>query len=68
MGDNVSPEGRKTLLVTAGRDENLRLSARNLKHRVTVRTAADVNAVDVLKAARVVLQKEALPQLEERLS
>ncbi len=68
MVDNVAPEGRKTLPVTAGRDETLLLSARNLKHRVTVRSAADVNAVDVLKAARVVLQQEALPQLEERLS
>jgi ribosomal protein L4 len=43
------------------------LSSRNIP-RVTVRTAADVNAVDVLDAVRVIVQAEALPKLEERLS
>jgi len=67
MVGKVAPEGRKTLIVTAGMDENLLLSARNLP-RVTVRTAADLNVLDVLRAVRIVVQEEAVAQLEERLS
>ncbi len=67
MVGKVAPEGRKTLIVTAGLDENIMLSARNLP-RVTVRTAADVNVLDVLRAVRIVVQEEAIKQLEERLS
>jgi large subunit ribosomal protein L4 len=67
MMDNVAPEGRKTLLVTAGAEANVLLSSRNIP-RVTVRTAMDVNAMDVLRAVRVLVQEEALAQLEERLS
>ncbi len=67
MVGKVAPEGRKTLIVTAGMDENILLSARNLP-RVTVRTAADVNVLDVLRAVRIVVQEEAVAQLEERLS
>jgi len=33
-----------------------------------VRTAADVNALDVIRASHVILQKEAVQKLEERLS
>lgn len=65
--DKAAPEGRKTLVVTAGQDENLALSSRNMA-RVTLRAAADLNALDVLNAARVLVQEEALKQLEERLS
>lgn len=62
-----SPDGKSILFVTAESDRNLKLSARNLR-QVTVREAADVNALDVLNAARVVIVQEALPKLEERLS
>ncbi len=67
MIGRVAPEGRKTLLVTAENDKNAVLSSRNLP-RVTLRTAADVNALDVLNAVHIVVQEEALAQLEERLS
>ncbi len=67
MLGKVAPGGRKTLVVTAGCDENTLLSSRNIE-KVTVRTAADVNALDVLLAARVVLQEEAVAVLQERLS
>ena len=67
MVGKVAPEWRKTLIVTAGLDENILLSARNLT-RVTVRTAADLNVLDVLRAVRIVVQEEAVAQLEERLS
>ncbi len=67
MLDKVAPEMRKTLVVTAGLDQNVSLSARNIP-RITLRTAADVNALDVLGAVRVIVQEEALRVLEERLS
>lgn len=67
MISKVSPEDRKTLLITAGLDQNVLLSARNMP-KVTVCTAANLNAVDVLWATRVIVQEEALKQLEERLS
>lgn len=67
MLDQVSREGRKTLLVTAEYDPAFLLSARNIA-RMTVRTAAEVNTLDVLSAVRVVVQEEALAKLEERLA
>jgi len=67
MLDSVAPEGRKTLLVVASPDKAIALSARNIQ-RVTLRAAGDVNALDVVGAVRVVIQKEALPTLEERLT
>jgi len=67
MVARVAPEGRKTLFVTAGMDENTLLSARNIE-RVTLRTAADLNALDVMRAVRVVVLEEAVSKLEERLS
>lgn len=67
MLGKVASEGRKTLIITPEIDQNVILSSRNIP-RVTIRTAADVNAVDVLDAVRVIVQAEALPKLEERLS
>ncbi len=67
MLDQVSREGRKTLLVTADYDAAFLLSSRNIA-RMTVRTAAEVNTLDVLAAVRVVVQEEALAKLEERLA
>ena len=67
MLEKAAPEARKTLIVTADHAPNVVLSSRNLP-LVTVRTAADVNALDVLHASRVLVQEEALAKLEERLS
>ena len=67
MLDKVAAEGGKALLITSGHDPKVVLSSRNIP-RVTVRTAADVNTVDVLGAVRIIVQEEALPKLEERLS
>lgn len=61
------PEGRKTLLVTPKYDANILVSARNVP-RLTVRTACDLNALDVLDARRVILMQGALTTLEERLT
>lgn len=67
MLDKVAAEGGKALLITPEHDQTVVLSSRNIP-RVTVRTAADVNTVDVLGAVRIIVQEEALPKLEERLS
>ena len=63
----LSPEGRKTLIVSAARDANLTTSACNILH-LTVRTASDVNALDVLDARNVIVLKDALKSLEQRLT
>lgn len=62
----IAPDGRKTLFVTEATDKNVLLSSRNLQ-KVTIRTASDVNALDLLNAVRVVIVRDALPKLEERL-
>jgi large subunit ribosomal protein L4 len=67
MLELVSPESKKTLFVLPVGDPNVLLSARNLS-KVAVRTAADLNALDVLDAVRVVIVRDALPKLEERLT
>jgi large subunit ribosomal protein L4 len=63
----IAPEGRKTLIVAAGVDKALLSSVANLTG-LTVRTAGDVNALDLLNARRVIVLKEALTTLEERLT
>lgn len=63
----IAPEGRKTLLVAAENMPHLVASSRNMP-RFTVRTAADVNALDVLDAKHVIVMKDALSVLEERLT
>ena len=67
MVSKLAQKGRKTLVVTAATDKNILLSVRNLP-RVTLTTAADVNALDVLGAQRVVVVKDAIAKLEERLA
>lgn len=67
MLDNIVPDRRRTLLVTADYDTNVMLSSRNMPD-VEVRTAAEVNALDIIRASHVILQKEAVSKLEERLS
>lgn len=63
----LSPEGRKTLLVTAQNEKDAVLSSRNIP-RLTIRMAQDVNALDVLSAKRVIVLQDALGVLEERLT
>lgn len=59
--------GGSMLLVTADVNQNAVLSARNLP-KVAVATASDVNALDVLNANRVLIERGALEKLEARLS
>lgn len=63
---NVSTGGA-TLFVTAEINRNAVLSARNLG-KVAVTTASDLNALDVAGARRIVIERNALARLEERLA
>ncbi len=65
--DKVVEDHRRTLLVMSDVDKNVLLSARNIPG-VSVVTAADVNVLDVLAATQVLVQRDALTKLEERLS
>ncbi len=67
MVQKLPLSNKRTLIVTAQADRNVVLSARNLQ-RVDVQSAADLNALDVFRAARVVVVQDALKTLEERLS
>ncbi len=66
MVGKLSPDGKKTLFVTVETDDNVALSARNL-NRVALKRASDLNALDVLSYGRVVLVRDAVAKLEERL-
>jgi large subunit ribosomal protein L4 len=67
MVDKLATQGRKTLIITAEKDNNILLSSRNIPG-LEVRTAIDVNALDVISASNILLQEEAVAPLEERLS
>lgn len=67
MVDTLSTSGRRTLFVTAEVNENVLLSARNIP-KVEVRTATDLNTLDVLEASQVIIERNALPRLQERLA
>ena len=54
------------LIVTAELDENIALAARNIPH-VEIRVADTLNTYDVLRPDQIVITKEALSILEERL-
>ena len=64
---SLSLTGKKTLFVTPQVEPVFLKSTGNVP-RVTVRTASDVNALDVLNAQQIVLVQGALPILEERLA
>ncbi len=66
MVGKLSPAGKKVLFVTADTNKNAWLSCRNIP-KVSLRNVQDLNVVDVLDAAQIVLVQDALPRLETRL-
>jgi large subunit ribosomal protein L4 len=58
---------KKTLIVTAKKDDNIYLSSRNLQ-KVKVAEAADLNTYDLLKADTLLLTEESLNTLEQLYS
>ena len=59
--------GKKVLVVAAGSDKNLYLSARNLP-KVKVAVASDINTYGVLDASVLVLTESAVAKVEEVLA
>jgi len=57
-------EGKKVLFVTAGFDDNVYRSVRNL-HGVEFMVAGDMNAYEILRADVLLLTKDALTRIEE---
>lgn len=55
------------LIVGRGEDRNLELSARNIPY-TRVMTVAGLNVYDVLRHEILLIQRDALPVIEERLS
>ena len=61
---NFQLTGTKTLLVVAKKDENVVLSARNLK-RVKVVKAADLNTYEILDATRLLITAGSIQEIEK---
>ena len=57
----------KVLLITAGPDDNVVRSGRNLKNS-TIRSAEDVSTYDVMKASTVLVAEGAIAKLQEQFS
>jgi large subunit ribosomal protein L4 len=64
---NFKLDGKKTLLVLEGKNENILLSARNLQHFKVIH-AADITTLDVLNARHVLLSEKSIPVIETTLS
>ena len=61
---NFQLTGKKTLLVIAKSEENVLLSARNLK-RVKVVNAADLNTYEILDAAQLLITAGSIKEIEK---
>lgn len=65
--DELNLAGKKVLVVAAGSDKNLYLSARNLP-KAKVAVASDINTYGVLDASVLVLTESAVAKVEEVLA
>ncbi len=65
--NDLNLAGRKVLVVAAGSDKNLYLSARNLP-KAKVAVASDINTYGVLDASVLVLTESAVAKVEEVLA
>lgn len=65
--NNLELAGKKVLLVTGAKNDNVYLSARNLQ-KAEVRTADSLNTYDILNAETLLLTEDAVNMINERLS
>ena len=65
--NDLNLAGKKVLVVAAGSDKNLYLSARNLR-KAKVAVASDINTYGVLDASVLVLTESAVAKVEEVLA
>ena len=59
---------KKALYIVNDNDLNLKRASRNLKNWVEIKNTAELNAYDVLQRSKVIIDQEALPAVEKRLS
>ena len=62
LGLNAS----RTLFVVASVDEKLKRASRNIKELFSVKLARDVNAYDIFRRKKLLIEKEAIATLERR--
>lgn len=58
--------GSRTLFVADSVDEKLKRASRNLKDLFSIKLARDVNAYDIFRRKRLLIEKEAIVTLERR--
>jgi len=63
---NFKLDGKKTLLVLGGKNENVVLSARNLSNFKIIQ-ASDISTIDVLNAHHVLISEQSIPVIETTL-
>jgi len=56
----------RTLFVVNSMDENLKRASRNLKDLFAIKLARDVNAYHIQRKRKLLIEKEALPTIEQR--
>ncbi len=64
--EKVKVAGKKTLMVSSEKNPKLMLACSNVKG-FSVRTAADVNLMDIMRSNFVLIEKSALDKLSKRL-
>ena len=56
----------RTLFIVSSMDENLKRASRNLKDIFSIKLARDVNAYHIQRKRKLLIEKQALPTIEER--
>lgn len=56
----------RTLFIVSSMDENLKRASRNLKDLFAIKLARDVNAYHIQRKRKLLIEKEALPTIEQR--
>ncbi|MBI4970336.1 MAG: 50S ribosomal protein L4 [Candidatus Omnitrophica bacterium] len=64
---NIKLDDSKSLFLTSKLDEKLRLASRNVHESFKIQSATNVNAYEVLRRKNLVIEKDALGVLENRI-
>ena len=60
-------QGKRALYVVSDVSENLKRASKNLRNLVTIKTASDFSAFDILQRERLIIDEKALELIEKRL-
>ena len=67
MLNNLNMKGQKTLLVLNEANQNIYLSARNLK-KTNVTTAANLNTYQIMNSGNIIMVESSIKEIENTLS